>query len=157
MEAADWPMVCQIYQEGIDTGIATLETSTPDWEDWDAAHLPYCRLVAMDQEQMAGWAVLSPYSKRAVYSGVAEDSVYVANSYRGKGVGSFLLEALITESEKQGIWTLQAGISAKNTASIQLHQKAGFRIVGVRERISQRLGEWQDIMLMERRSTVVGI
>ncbi len=156
MHAADWPQVARIYQEGIDTGLATLETSVPPWETWNAAHRPDCRLVARNGDRILGWAALTPVSGRCVYAGVAEVSVYIAADARGQGVGKALLNALVEASEQAGIWTLQAGIFAGNPASIGLHRACGFREVGVRERLGQLHGVWQDVMLMERRSRVVG-
>jgi phosphinothricin acetyltransferase len=158
MLAAHAPDVLCIYAEGMATGIATLETSLPTWESWDAGHLPHSRLVALaDNGTVAGWAALSPVSGRCVYGGVAEVSVYVGEARRGQGVGLILLENLIAESEKAGIWTLQASIDTLNPGSIRLHKKAGFRLVGIREKLGQRLGHWRDIALMERRSDQVGV
>lgn len=148
--------VLRIYAEGLATGVATLETSLPTWETWDAEHLPHSRFVALEIEEVAGWVALSPVSGRCVYGGVAELSVYVGEAFRSRGVGLALLEKLISESEKAGIWTLQASIDALNPASIRLHERAGFRLVGTRERLGQRLGHWRDIVLMERRSDRVG-
>ena len=156
LNPADWDQVRSIYLEGIRTEQATLETEAPDWERWNASHLPECRLVARACEAIAGWAALSPVSTRRVYRGVAESSVYVAESFRGLGYGRALLEALITCSEQYGIWTLQAGILAENVSSIALHQKCGFREVGRRERIGRLNEEWRDVILLERRSKVVG-
>jgi len=151
-----WPAVREIFAQGIATGNATFETVVPSWEEWDSRHLPTCRLVALRDGEVLGWAALSPVSVRPVYRGVAEVSVYIAESARGKGIGLALLEALIAESERNGIWTLQAVIHASNAISIHLHQKAGFRIVGTRERIGCLHGTWLDTVLMERRSEVVG-
>jgi L-amino acid N-acyltransferase YncA len=152
MVANDWNSVRAIYLEGIATGNATFAQTASDWADWDASHLPSCRLIAIREGVIAGWAALSPYSRRAVYRGVAEVSVYVAASRRGQGVGFELLTALIAESEKAGFWTLQAGIFPENIASIRLHQRAGFRVVGTRERIGCMDGRWRDVVLLERRS-----
>ncbi|WP_375417296.1 GNAT family N-acetyltransferase [uncultured Hymenobacter sp.] len=155
---AHWPAVRAIYEAGLATGHATFETQAPTWAAWTAAHLPHSRLVALDEAgQVLGWAALSPVSGRCVYGGVAEVSVYVAAAARGQGVGRQLLAALITESEQNGIWTLQAGIFPENTASAQLHAAAGFRTVGRRERIGQLRGVWRDTVLLERRSTTVGL
>jgi phosphinothricin acetyltransferase len=152
------PDVLRIYAEGIATGVATLETSMPTWESWDASHLPHSRLVALaDDGSVAGWTALSPVSGRCVYGGVAEVSVYVGEAFRGQGVGVVLLENLVAESEQAGIWTLQASIDALNPASVRVHEKAGFRLVGVREKLGQRQGQWRDIVLMERRSGQVGV
>lgn len=149
--------VANIYQQGIATGIATFETSAPTWADWDKSHLPFGRLVALDPTQVKGWAALSPVSSRCVYGGVAEVSIYIANDAQGRGIGQLLLNRLIIESEDNGIWTLQAGIFPDNTASITLHQKCGFRIIGHKEKIGQLNGQWHDNILLEKRSTVVGI
>jgi len=157
LAADDWTAVQAIYLEGIATGNATFETSAPDWEAWDRAHLALCRLVALSGGEIAGWAALSPVSMRRVYSGVAEVSVYVAARARGKGVGRTLMTELVSESERHGIWTLQAGIFPENVASIELHQRMGFRILGTRERVGCMSGVWRDVLLMERRSAAVGI
>lgn len=157
---ADWESVRTIYLEGIATGQATFETEAPSWEEWDSNHLPAPRLIAASVEnpvvQIAGWAALSPVSSRTVYSGVAEVSVYVGNNCRGQGFGRALLEALVVESEQNGIWTLQAGIFPENTASIKLHKSCGFREVGRRERVAKMKAVWRDTVLLERRSGVVG-
>ena len=154
MTPADWPAVRAIYEQGIATGIATFETAAPTWEAWDAAHRPAHRLVARDdQGRILGWVAVGSYSTRRVYAGVVEESVYVAADARGRGVGRALLEQLIAETEAAGIWTLQAGIQAENDASLALHERVGFRRVGVRERIGRdREGIWRDVVLMERRS-----
>jgi L-amino acid N-acyltransferase YncA len=157
MTGKDWERVRSIYLEGIATGHATLETEAPSWEKWDGGHLAKGRLVARSGETIAGWAALSPVSRRPVYSGVAEVSVYVGEKYRGRGVGSLLLGALVEASEQNGIWTLQAGIFPENTASIALHQRHGFREVGRRERIGKLNGVWRDVVLLERRSRVVDV
>ena len=156
MQQGDWEQVAAIYREGIATGQATFETSVPSWERWDQAHLAFARLIARQGEVIVGWAALSPVSQRRVYAGVAEVSVYVATASRGCGVGRKLLAALIEESERNGIWTLQAGIFPENTASLALHHATGFREVGRRERIGQMNGIWRDTILLERRSEQVG-
>ncbi len=148
----DWEKVRAIYLEGIATGNATFETTAPSWEEWDSAHLAHSRLVARASSDIAGWAALSPVSRREVYAGVAEVSIYVKFTYRGQGIGRALLAALIAESEKHGIWTLQAGIFPENEHSLLLHKQAGFREVGRRERIGRMDGQWRDVMLLERRS-----
>ncbi len=157
MAPEDWPEVSAVYAEGIATGEATFETEVPPWERWSAAHLPRCRLVARGRNGIVGWAALSPVSGRCVYGGVTEVSVYVAEGHRGRGIGRALLEALVAESEKNGLWTLQAGIFAENGASIALHRKVGFREVGKRERLGRLHGRWRDVVLMERRSNRVGL
>jgi phosphinothricin acetyltransferase len=157
MKDEDWPAVQSTYQESIATGNATFETETPDWEKWDKIHLRDCRLVARAEGKVIACAALRPYSPRLVYSGVAEVGLYVAPSSRGIGVGKALLSAVIDESERIGIWTLQAGSFPENTASIALQKSSGFREVGYRERIGQMDGVWRDVILMERRSKVVGV
>jgi phosphinothricin acetyltransferase len=156
MTREDWPRVRAIYEEGIATGDATFEMAAPEWDTWDAGHLAACRLVAEAGGTIAGWAALSPVSRRAVYAGVAEVSVYVAAAARGAGIGRALLEALVAESERHGLWTLQAGIFPENRASITLHGRCGFRVVGRRERIGRLGSRWRDVMLMERRSGIAG-
>ena len=156
MLPGDWSPVRDIYQQGIDTGFATFETRTPEWEQWDPGHLAIGRLIAEVGETLAGWAALSPVSRREVYRGVAEVSVYVADRFRGQGVGRALLAALVRESEAHGIWTLQAAMFPENQATIRLHRAAGFREVGHREKIGQLHGAWRDTVLYERRSAQVG-
>jgi L-amino acid N-acyltransferase YncA len=156
MRPADWDRVREIYLDGIATGNATFEASAPDWAHWDAGHLSTCRLIARIADGIAGWAALSPVSGRCVYAGVAEVSVYVAAEARGLGIGKALLSELVNSSEREGIWTLQAGIFAENTASIQLHERCGFRVVGVREKLGAMNGRWRDVVLLERRSATVG-
>ena len=146
-----------IYQEGIATGQATFEQGVPAWDGWDKARLPCCRLVARRDAMVLGWAALSPVSTRAVYAGVAEVSVYVGERHRGQGIGRLLLEALVGAAEAAGLWTLQAGIFPENAASVALHQACGFRVVGRRERLGQLQGVWRDVLLLERRSAVVGV
>ena len=153
----NWQQVKSIYESGIAKGMATFETKAPEWEQWNNSHLPFARLVAVENNKVIGWAALSPVSNRCVYGGVAEVSVYIAPEQRGKGVGKKLLQQLITESEANGIWTLQAGIFAENTPSAKLHESVGFRLVGYREKIGQLGSEWKNTILMERRSTKVGI
>ena len=156
MQAADWEQVRTIYWEGIATGHATFEMEAPSWEQWDAAHLRCARLVAR-AGRVAGWAALSPVSQRCVYGGVAEVSVYVSQAHRQSGVGRRLLSALIRESERNGVWTLQAGMFPENAGSLALHRGCGFREVGRRERIGKLNGAWRDTILLERRSPVVGV
>ena len=151
MRASDWEHVREIYLEGIRSGNSTFETDAPSWEKWTENHLEIARLVVRDEEEVVGWAALSPVSKRDVYRGVAEVTVYVTESARGKGIGRALLEALIAESEMNGIWTLQASIFPENTASVELHLRCGFREVGRRERIAMLGGVWRDTILFERR------
>jgi L-amino acid N-acyltransferase YncA len=152
-----WPTVRRIYAEGIATGNATFETNVPDWSHWDAAHASHCRLIAYDGESIVGWAALSLVSRREVYAGVAEVSIYVAEKTRAKGIGLALLKSLIEESERHGIWTLQAGIFPENIASVALHKSCGFCEVGVRRRLGQLAGVWRNVLLLERRSSRVGV
>jgi phosphinothricin acetyltransferase len=156
MTDADAEDVLAIYQAGIDTGHATFETAAPDWTEFDRSRLPEHRLVAVDETgRVLGWAALSPVSDRCVYAGVAEHSVYMHPDVRGRGLGRALLAALIESTEAVGIWTLQSGVFPENTGSIALHERAGFRIVGRRERIGRHHGRWRDVLLLERRSPVV--
>lgn len=157
MEPGDWEAVRAIYLDGIATGNATFETCAPDWEKWDRDRLPFCRLVARGSRTVLGWAALSPVSGRKVYAGVAEASIYVGGQARRQGVGSALLAALIRSSEREGIWTLQAGIFPENAASLELCRRAGFRIVGTRDRLGSMDGRWRDVVLVERRSTLTGV
>lgn len=170
MTHTDWPSVREIYVEGIRTGNATFETQAPEWDRWDASHLKSCRFVALarngapdpgsadsESREVLGWAALSPVSNRCVYAGVAEVSVYIAERARGRKIGSLLLAALVDASEREGIWTLQAGIFPENVASVELHKRFGFRIAGTRERIGQMNGLWRDTLLLERRSRLVGV
>jgi phosphinothricin acetyltransferase len=158
MKADDWAGVRSIYLEGIATGVATFETGAPAWEKWDAGHFQKMRLVERDMNDVIlGWAAVSPVSDRCVYGGVAEVSVYVGERGRGRGVGRVLLQALIEASERNRIWTLQAGVFPENVASIKLHLRCGFREVGLRERIGKLNGIWRDTLLLERRSEHVGI
>jgi len=156
MVAGDWEFVRSIYLAGIATGQATFETEAPTWERWNNAHFPTSRFVATANGRVVGWAALSPVSTRAVYAGVAEVSVYIDSESRGRGIGRALLERLVSESERNGIWTLQASIFPENVASISLHKTCGFREVGTRERIGQMEGVWRDTILLERRSRLVG-
>jgi L-amino acid N-acyltransferase YncA len=160
MADGDWPVVRHIYQEGIATGDATLEREAPDWDHFDRSHRRDCRLVARLQPggPVVGWVALTAYSARRVYSGVAWESVYVAADARGRGVGRALLDALIDASEAAGLWTLQAGVLADNAASLALHQRAGFRRVGVQKSLGQdRTGRWRDVVLLERRREAQGL
>lgn len=157
MEPHHWNEVRRIYEEGLATGNATFQETTPEWEEWDKTHIQTGRLVAIENENIIGWAALTPVSGRCVYGGVAEISVYVAENTRGKGVGKDLLKSLIENSEANKFWTLQAGIFPENIASIKIHEANGFRIIGKREKIGQMNGIWRDTILLERRSKTVGI
>ncbi len=152
MRSDDWPAVRSIYEQGIATRQATFETAAQPWEDWDAGHLAEPRLVAEESGEAVGWAALSPVSRRPCYAGVAEESVYVAEQARGRGVGRALLERLCADAEAVGIWTIQTSIFPENVASLELHRRCGFRVVGTRERIAQLDGVWRDTVLMERRA-----
>ena len=156
MRPEHWPSVEDIYRQGIATKNATFEIDSPGWDAWDGKHHRHSRLVARDGQEILGWAALTSVSTRRVYEGVAEVSVYVAEAARGRGVGKALLQALIEQSEQNGIWTLQAGIFPENTASIALHKSLGFREVGRREKLGQLQGKWRDVILLERRSLRVG-
>ena len=154
--ADNYDGVATIYQEGIDTGMATFETTAPPWVTWDNAHLSFGRLTYYEDGELLGWAALSPVSSRCVYGGVAEVSVYIAAAARGKGIGTILLNKLIDESEKNNIWTLQSGVFRENEASIAIHEKCGFRVIGYKEKIGKLHGTWKDNILLERRSKLVG-
>jgi L-amino acid N-acyltransferase YncA len=157
MTAADADAVLAIYAEGIATGNATLDPSAPDWRRWHATHRRECRFVARIDDAVVGWTALSSYSSRDVYSGVAWESVYVAAAARGRGIGRALLAELIPASEAAGVWTLIAGIHPENVASLALHERAGFRRIGVQERVGRDpAGRWRDVVLLERRSHVAG-
>jgi L-amino acid N-acyltransferase YncA len=156
MSPEDWPSVRRIYEEGIATGDATFETEPPDQAVWNDAHLPDHRFVAREGGNVVGWVALAPVSRRSVYRGVAEVSVYVADGARGRGVGRRLLSTVVESAEHAGIWTLQTGIFPENQASLALHRGMGFREVGVRERIGRHRGVWRDVILLERRSAIAG-
>jgi len=155
LRADEWPEVARIYEEGIATGNATFETEVPLWEAWDESHLAEHRLVAEEDGRVVGWIALAPVSRRPCYDGVAEISVYVAESARGEGVGSALLAAVVLSAERDGIWTLQTSVFPENEPSLALLRRFGFRTVGTRERIGRLHGVWRDTVLVERRSEVV--
>lgn len=158
MQPDDWAQVSTIYAEGIATGNATFETRVPDWDQWNATRLPDCRLVAKDEAgRILGWAALGRASRRSFLSGVAEVSIYVSEHARGRGIGSRLMDSLIASSEEAGIWTLQAAVFPENESTIRLHQNAGFRVVGRREKIGMHEGMWRDTLLLERRSDRAGL
>jgi phosphinothricin acetyltransferase len=157
MTDEDGPAVLEIYGQGIATGVATFETVIPEWRAWTASHRRDCRFVARLDGRVVGWTAVARYSSREVYAGVAWESVYVDVSARGRGVGAALLAALIPASEAAGIWTLVAGVQANNPASLALHERSGFRRIGVQERVGRdATGRWQDVVLLERRSVVAG-
>ena len=155
LEPTDWTAASAIYWEGMRDGLATFEAEVPPWDVWDERHLSDHRLVAELLDEVVGWAALLPASERRCYSGVAENSVYVAREARGLGIGRALLEALIAGAEAAGIWTIQTSIFPENRASLALHEKCGFRVVGTRERIAKRDGVWRDTVFLERRSEVI--
>lgn len=152
-----WPAVARIYEAGIATKNATFQTEAPDWEDWDKSHRKDCRLIARIDDKIVGWAALSPVSSRCIYSGVAEVSIYIDPAYRQQGIGDQLMAALIKESERNGVWTLQSGVFPENTGSMKLHHKHSFRTIGIRERIGKIDDTWRNVAFLERRSKVAGI
>ncbi len=147
----DWSAVADIYWDGLRGGLATFETEVPSWEAWDAAHLPEHRLVAVVAGEVVGWAALSPASSRRCYAGVVENSVYVAREQQGQGLGRLLLDALLKGARRARLWTVQTSIFPENRASLALHERCGFRVVGVRERIAKRDGIWRDTVFLEKR------
>jgi L-amino acid N-acyltransferase YncA len=151
----DWPAVAEIYWDGMRDGLATFETEVPRWESWNSSHLRDHRLVAELLGEVVGWAALAPASRRRCYAGVVENSVYVARDARGLGIGRALLDELIARSEAAGIWMIQTSIFPENRASLALHERCGFRVVGTRERIARRDGVWRDSVFLERRSEVI--
>lgn len=157
MVPSDWKDVSRIYQEGIDSGNATFEKQAPEYEVWNKAHTENCRFIVKYEGKTQGWAALSPVSGRCVYSGVAEVSIYLSANIQGKGIGKQLLGHLIESSEKEGFWTLQAGIFPENIPSINLHKSLGFREIGYKEKLGKLDGIWRDVTLLERRSKVVGL
>jgi L-amino acid N-acyltransferase YncA len=150
-----WSEVARIYADGIATGNATFETEVPSWEKWDRSHLSQHRFVALQGSAVVGWVAVSSVSDRCVYGGVVENSVYVDEAARGRGVGRVLLERLVASTEADGIWTIQTGIFPENEASVRLHERVGFEVVGRRKRLGKLHGEWRDVLLLERRSAVV--
>jgi L-amino acid N-acyltransferase YncA len=152
LTAEHYSSVKKIYNQGIATGQATFQTTAPEWQEWDQSHLAHSRFVAFENDDVVGWAALTPVSGRCVYAGVAEISVYIGERYRGKGIGKTLLRHLISESESHNIWTLQAGIFPENISSLKIHESLGFRKVGYREKIGQLKGVWRDTVLLEKRS-----
>ena len=152
LRPGDWPEVSRIYTAGIATRNATFETEVPSYEDWDASHLPERRFVAAEGDRVVGWVAVTGYSDRCCYRGVADLSVYVDPAAQGRGVGRALLEHLVADTDQSDIWTLQAGVFPENAASLALHGRCGFRVVGTRERIGRLDGVWRDVVLLERRS-----
>jgi L-amino acid N-acyltransferase YncA len=156
MRAEDADRVLAIFQVGIDTGQASFETTAPTWQEFDAAKLKKHRHVAVHAGQVVGWVAVAPTSSRCAYRGVVEHSVYVDPAAHKRGIGAKLLQALIDSTEADGIWTIQSGVFPENTASLRLHERAGFRVVGTRTRVGRHHGRWRDVVLIERRSTVAG-
>lgn len=155
MVAEDWPDVSRIYQAGMDTNLATFQTDCPSYEEWDTSHIAECRFVAELNGNVVGWAALSPVSSRCVYAGVAEVSVYIDSNAQGMGIGAALMDELSRASEQEGYWTLQSGIFDNNAASLRLHEKCGYRMVGYRDKIGKdRTGTWRNTVLMERRNDI---
>ena len=157
MNVHDGPRILEIYKMGLDTKNATFETEIPAWCDWDLKHHTHSRFVYVDKNTILGWAALTPVSSRKVYEGVVEVSVYIDTNFLRKGIGSKLMEKVILSSEEQGIWTLFSSVFSENTATIELHKKYGFRVVGTRERIAQLENKWRDTTILERRSIKVEI
>jgi len=157
LQEHDWPAVANIYLEGIITGNATFQKEIPTWPDWDKNHVQACRFIAKIEDEIVGWAALAPVSAREVYRGVAEVSIYIKQNNWGQRLGENLLKHLVTASELAGFWTLQAVIFPENVASIKIHEKAGFRVVGRREKIGKMDTVWRDTLLLERRSSTVGV
>ena len=157
MQAYQAPILLDIYRQGILSGMATFETTVPEWPEFDAKYLPHSRITAREGTEITGWAALSPVSSRDCYHGVAEVSVYVAQAHQRKGIGRILLMELIRESERNGIWSLLSVIHEENRASVHLHEQCGFRYIGYRERIAQLEGIWRTTVMLERRSTIVGL
>jgi phosphinothricin acetyltransferase len=157
MTAQDSARVLEIYKMGLETRNATFETNVPSWSDWDSNHISHSRFVYVDNDKILGWVALSPYSKRLVYRGVAEVSIYVDTHAHRKGIGSSLMDQVIKSSEEQGIWTLCSSVFSTNTATLKLHEKFGFRVIGFREKIARLDDTWKDTILLERRSKKTGI
>lgn len=157
LKAKHYKEVKTIFEEGIATKNATFTTEAPEWKEWDAQHIPICRFVAIEKNKVIGWIALLPFSNVPAYKGVAEISIYIAKEARNKGIGKKLMEALIQEAESNFIWMLHAKIFPENIASIALHKHFGFRVVGVFEQIGQLDDQWRNVVLMERRSQIVGL
>jgi L-amino acid N-acyltransferase YncA len=152
MTALDSDRVLEIYKMGIDTRNATLETQVPSWSDWDGKHLPHSRFVYTENEKVLGWVAFSAFSSRSVYNGVAEISIYIDTDFSARGIGSQLMEKAILSSEENGIWTILSGIFPENAASLKLHEKFGFRIIGFKDKVARLEDKWRNTILLERRS-----
>ena len=157
LKESDANAVLEIYRQGLDSGEASFETEPPDWATWKQKYFPFCRLAWDEDGQLQGWAALAPVSARDCYRGVAEVSIYVSGEHLGKGIGSQLMARLIEASESEGIWSLYSSIFAENRATLRLHLRYGFREVGFRERIARQKGRWRNTLILERRSTKVGV
>jgi len=157
MHENDAAAVLEIYRQGLDGGEASFETEPPDWPQWQLKYHPFCRLVWDEDGEVLGWAALAPVSARYCYRGVAEISIYVATAHGGRGIGGYLMAAMIEASEQNGIWSLYSSIFPENVATLKLHLNHGFREVGIRERIAQQHGRWRDTLILERRSKTVGV
>ena len=155
MRHSDSQKVLEIYRMGLEKRNATFETVVPSWQEWDSKHLRHSRFVSEEDGIVTGWAALSPFSSREVYKGVAELSIYVSTIFRGKKTGSALMEKIIASSELNGIWTLVSSVFSENEATLRLHEKFGFRVIGRRERIARLDGNWRDTILLERRSSII--
>ncbi len=156
LEKADYPRVRQIHQQGLDGGNAAFLTQAKDWQTWDQQRAKAGRLVALIEDEIVAWACLNDVSSNCYYDGVGETSIYVDSAFQGRGVGLTLLHALVDAAEQAGYWTLQALIFPENTVSIHIHQQAGFKVLGVHEKLGSRHGVWRDVVRLERRSDVVG-
>ena len=155
INSVNYPQIATIYNEGLTTNMATFETKVPDWDSWNLKYHPFCRIALEDENKILAWATLSKVSERTVYKGVAEVSIYVKNTARGNGFGKKILLKLISESEKNGIWSLQASIFRQNKASFYIHEKCGFRRIGYKEKIAKLHGVWQDNIILEKRSKIL--
>lgn len=152
MHPGDSQRVLEIYKMGLESRNSTFEISAPSWQEWDSKHLTHSRFISEEEGILTGWAALAPFSARDVYKGVAELSIYVAETFRGKNIGSALMEEIIASSEFNGIWTLVSSVFPENEATLRLHKKFGFREIGRRERVAKLDGLWRDTILLERRS-----
>ncbi len=157
MTEQDAPHVLAIYKMGLETRNATFETEVPSWSDWDAKHHAHSRFVFVEDEKILGWIALAPTSARKVYAGVAEVSVYIDTTVLGRGIGSKLMAQVILSSEEQGIWTLYSSVFPENEATLRLHKKFGFRVIGKQEKIAKLDDQWRDTILLERRSKTAGV